>query len=485
MSDEKKSDNDEWQIDSLEEEDEIIELTEEVEPPLPKATKRDELDEIVFDLEDDSMPSAEEEVHELMDAALDEVGFDELAPLGDLEDDIIELGEETVPASDEEIHDLIDGAADDVNFEELVSLENDESSVIELVTETPDIPEDELAELTAEPIEEVAYNDVELTDETSGEDTLPELTDEIADDVGAVGLDALLPDAGAEEIGMPDIETEVEIEEVADLEPIVPETVPEMEPKIKSEQEMALHDRLMADIVDPVPSPADEIIEISEFDQQYYDEDSHYEAANGLPSVDEAEDDDYLELIDVDEADDDGSDFDDEIIHLDQLETESASTELDDILSDPDHTEAELASSASLIDDEAPNLTSKLLFDSEEQDSEPDIVQETEESIETEPDSAPAFFESATEAEDPDAEEEEGGDLSEAAEELDALDEGDTGSAVIPAAISSAQIEAAVANIIERDYAEKIETMVAGAIEKVVTLEIERIKAKLFNEDQE
>jgi hypothetical protein len=59
------------------------------------------------------------------------------------------------------------------------------------------------------------------------------------------------------------------------------------------------------------------------------------------------------------------------------------------------------------------------------------------------------------------------------------------GPEVIPAAISSAQIEAAVAHIIERDYAGEIENMVATAIEKVVRLEIERIKARLFEDDPE
>ena len=300
-------------------------------------------------------------------------------------------------------------------------------------------------------------------------DTLPVINE---DDVAEIGLEGLLSDDGGEEIGMSDIETEVDIDEVADLEPIIPETVPEMEPVVQGDREIALPDELTADDVDPIPSPVDEIIEISEFDQQYFDEESPNGADEGLPSVDEAEDDDFLELIDVDEADEDGSEFDDEVIHFDQPETESDSSELDDILSDPDHTELGTAASAGLLD-------------SEESESLPGLIQEAGEITETDPESAPAFFESEPGEKDPDVEEEETGALAEGDEELAAFDDGDTGSAAIPAAISAAQIEAAVAHIIERDYAGKIESMVAGAIEKVVTLEIERIKARLFDEDQE
>ena len=40
MSDEKKTDTEDWQIDSLDEEDDIIELTEEIEPPPPPRARR-------------------------------------------------------------------------------------------------------------------------------------------------------------------------------------------------------------------------------------------------------------------------------------------------------------------------------------------------------------------------------------------------------------------------------------------------------------
>ena len=536
MSDENKADNDEWQIDSLEEEDEIIELTDEIEPPpLPKETKQDQLDEIVIDLDDDAMPSADEEVHESMEAAVEDIGFDdadfdELAALDDKENNVINLVEETQDLPEVDITELTMPAMDDSELDESVFIEDTGEDVISLEDETePAVDDDmigfkadgeedvsiyelepfeggeetvvdlddgalaapdaEIQELMTAGIEDASYEETEPFADAGedvielGDDILPAIDEEAGDDVAEIGLEGLLPEAGGEEIGMPDIETEVDIDEVADLEPIIPETIPEMEPEIESEPDMALQDPLTADLVEPVPSPSDEIIEISEFDQQYFDNENPDDAAAGLHPIDEAEEDDFLELIDVDEEENDVSEMDDEIIHLGQPEAESDSSELDDLLSDPDHTEIGLASPDDWEDDGSPELTSQLLSDPPDETTMAEIIPETDDGVETE--SVPSFFESSPVEDDLAAGEEDIESSSAGEEELAEVEESDTGSLEIPAAISAAQIEAAVATIIERDYAGQIENMVASAIEKVVSLEIERIKTRLFDDDQD
>jgi hypothetical protein len=464
MSDEKTPDTKEWQIDSLEEEDDIIELTDEIEPPHPlKAPKQDQLDEIVVGLDDTTLPPEGEEIQELTEAAIDEVDFDELTPLDETDDDMIGPG--TIPAMDEEIHDPIGGAADGVEFEDLETLQADESRIFDLLEDGRDTPAEEITDLTGEVLEDFDDDDVPPVEENM-EDIIT-----LEDDSEEPRLEGLLPEDDGEDISITDTETEVDIDEIADLEPIVPETIPEVEPPLENETDMALHEKLTTDLADPVPPPGDDIIEISEFDQQYFDDAPPAGEAGVLPTTDEAEEDDFLELIDVDEADDESADLDDEIIHFDQNTVESSGSELDDILSDPDHTEPELEPPSDLDADPYSDISSRLMAET----AAPVLASGVKDS--TEADTSPAFFESSPG--------EEAGSRMEAEGASAIEDEEDTGAEAIPAAISSAQIEAAVANIIERDYAGQIENIVATAIEKVVRLEIERIKTKLFEDDPE
>lgn len=481
MSDEKKTDTEEWQIDSLDEEDDIIELTEEIEPPPPpRAPQQDQLDEIVVGLDDSDMPAADEQLHESTEAALEEAGFDDPVSLDETDGDMIDLGDETISVPEVEMNAPVGAAADGVEFEAFKSLEGEAEEALGSMTPEPfgdseepppDIGDDAMAALESEiqGLSPTDPEDVETIEEVIDleDDPLPEVMDTTADKTDEVSLEELLSEGDGDTIGIHDSETEVDIDEVADLEPIVPE----MEPLLENDADAARQEELTAGLDSPVPPPVDDIIEISEFDQQYFDDAPPNGEAGGLPSTDEAEQDDFLELIDVEEADDDSADLDDEIIHFDQNTVGSSGTELDDILLDPDHTEPELELPEDLDETPSPDLTSRLMAEA----AAPDLAGGIEDSTET--NAPPVFIEPSSESE--------AGIGVDADGQSPVEDELDIGSVDIPAAMSAAQIEAAVANIIERDYAGQIETMVATAIEKVVRLEIERIKARLFEDDPE
>jgi hypothetical protein len=462
MSDEKNTDTEKWQIDSLEEEDDIIELTEEIEPSPPaKHPQQDRLDEIVIGLDDTVLPPEGEEIQELTDAALEEVDFDELVPLDETDGDTLDSGEETLPALDEEVHDLFGKAADEVHDLFGEAADKDEFEELEtLLAEAREATPTDLEEV--ETIEEV----VDLDD-----DPLPLVEDMAQGETAEVSLEGLLPEDDGDHIPIADMETEVDIDEVTDLEPIVPETIPEAEPLSKNDADMARYEKMTSGRADPVPPPGDDIIEIAEFDQQYFDDAPAHDEADLLPTTEDADEDDFLELIDVEEAEDESADLDDEIIHFDQDAVESSEPELDDLLSDPDHEEPELEPSADQEKGPSPDLSSRRMAEA----AATALASEFENGIEAE--SPPAFFESSP------AEEAGGRMEADGESRIDGAES--AGPEVIPAAISSAQIEAAVAHIIERDYAGEIEDMVATAIEKVVRLEIERIKARLFEDDLE
>lgn len=349
MSDEKDSGTQEWRIDSLEEEDDIIDLTDEVTPPQETDTAGESLlDEETIDIEELETSAIEEDLLEFPEASENETLFEDLPALGGMETDTTDNKAEIDPA----------------------------------------------------------------------------------DEVGTGPFDKAAP-AG---------------------------------------NETGLHGDLKAGPGDSPPLPDDDIIEISEFDQEYFTEDEVAAATAGLTAV--PKDDDFLELIDVESPDEDAVELDDDIIRFDNEEADSEPIVFDEVLADPGDFETEDASSASFgSDTPTAGLQSPM----------------PEEAVAEVPDD-----DWLIDAAGPAATDETAGTLDFAAapgfafDSADGVDAGQGPAANGESAewdgVDASQIEAAVAKIIERDYAEKIEGLVAAAIEKVVTREIERLKSRLFEE---
>ena len=213
------------------------------------------------------------------------------------------------------------------------------------------------------------------------------------------------------------------------------------------------------------------VIEISDFDQQYFSEEEAESAASGLSVIESDEDDDFLELIDVEDDEDEGVEGDDEIIHFGQPDSENDAMGVNGL--EPESDSEEIGLEPTIEDETVASMETPLLFSEDVPDETSEIESESEPDNFSSGAPIPGFLGSSLAEENIDS----------GTEIDDTADDEDSGDTVIPAAVSTAQIEAAVASIIERDYAGRIESMVATAIEKVVSLEIERIKSNLFGDD--
>ena len=433
MSDENNTDNGDWGLDSLDEDDDVIELTEEVEPPAkPAASGQLPPGDEVIDLEDETAPQADEQIHELVEEEEAEA--------------VIDFENETIPPPQDKVHELMEAAMEDVDVEDLQPLDDDEQFVIDLGEDVALPDGEELHDHMEAEVEELDIEELQPFEE----------------------MDEITVDSEEELVPLPD-------EEALDL----PETV------TGKEQGTGIgpDDEPSAEPIEARTGPDEDIIDISDFDQQYPDSEDADVATTGLPTADAGGEEEYLELLDVDE-DDDGAELDDDIIQFDDGGSEESALEMNDPAPVTPEMEFESESPIVVEDEMSGGFRSSPADEPPEEFGDAEFIQEAEQEAEFDTvapifGSSPVREDNLTQAPDIRGGQEQTG----AMPQTEDADRGDAPS--IPAAVSSDQIEAAVASIIERDYAGRIEGMVAAAIEKVVSLEIERIKAKLFSEEED
>jgi len=254
---------------------------------------------------------------------------------------------------------------------------------------------------------------------------------------------------------------------------------------------------------------SDDVIEITEFD------DILSEDVNEMVTLaDEGEEldseEEFLELIDVEEdslpgeADDEDAEIEDEIIQFDGLKTEVEDVELEDFINDS------LNEEIRIDDDLEDELTNSLGVAAGSEMSMPEETPEEEDldfNIDSEEISEKIdqidtiFFDETTShtdlADEPPSDtvlfEDIVSDSVDPHPEMENADEPPT-DADIPeelpheigvANLSPGQIEESIERVIQQNFSEKIESMVAEVIEKAVSKEIDRLKNILLDENSD
>lgn len=251
---------------------------------------------------------------------------------------------------------------------------------------------------------------------------------------------------------------------------------------------------------------ADEVIEITEFDDILSDEANEMVT---LTDEDEALDpeEEFLELIDIEEdelpeeADDTRAEIEDEIIQFDGPTPEVEDVELEDFINDS------LSEDIRIEDDLEDRLTDTLGVDTgsemrmaaERPEEDFDFNIESEEIAKRIDQVDTIFFDSKTSDTDLSDEPPTDDGLFETIEadsvdpepeiedEKEPLPDDDKPEEMTPATglaqLTPEQIEESIDRVIQKKFSEKIESMVTAAIEKAVSKEIDRLKSILMDDD--
>jgi hypothetical protein len=277
------------------------------------------------------------------------------------------------------------------------------------------------------------------------------------------------------------------------------------------------------------PDDADEVIEITEFDDIISEDDNEMvtlaDLSEGFEPEEEEEEEEFLELIDVEEeslpekqAENKQKEIKSEIIQFDGPKADVEDVELEDFINESldeeirinDDLEDNLTNSLGIEAGSEINLSDQtseeedfdfnmdsseiskkidrldtIFFDEtesedefiEETESEDEIIEETEseDEIIAEPPSDPVFVEEAQTDTD-----------STTGNENIWLTDDDTSEEPTPEAgianLAEDQIEASIQRIIQQNFSEKIESMIVAVIEKAVSKEIDRLKNSLLED---
>jgi hypothetical protein len=223
----------------------------------------------------------------------------------------------------------------------------------------------------------------------------------------------------------------------------------------------------------------DEIIEITEFDDQIPTEDQDkFDLADNDDQTDSDEE-DFLELLDVEEE---SPEEDEDHIDFDAAEDEMDDAEIENFFSESFDEEKEEIEFDQKVEDEVAeslgmDLESDLEMTEDTTDEDIDFKFDTEVITDKKDELDTILFESTsaasvigTDEETPEADEPPIEDVEETAEVADL------------GTISNQQIEDAIERLIQQNYSEKIEAIIVQVIEKAVSNEIEKLKDMLFKD---
>jgi hypothetical protein len=224
----------------------------------------------------------------------------------------------------------------------------------------------------------------------------------------------------------------------------------------------------------------DEIIEITEFDDQIPAEDQDKFVFGDSDDQSDSDEEEFLELLDVEEE---SLEEDEDHIDFDAAEDEMDDAEIDNFFSESfDEEEEEIEFDQKVEDEVAESLgmdlesgleTAEDATEDENMDFKfnADVIADKKGELDT------ILFESSsvasvigTEKKTPEADEPPLEDAEETAEVADL------------GTISNQQIEEAIERLIQQNYSEKIEAIIVQVIEKAVSEEIEKLKDMLFKD---
>jgi hypothetical protein len=455
---------------------------DEEEIPLEHESSEDEYD---FFALDDNKPLEELETipmtgEEQVNVGDDDATADPLAELDfgtDEDDDIIAMDAEAQDApelmafdddetlefeSGGDLPDLTDEIEfdfdDDLDDKDLAEADDeavgDSDDIIARAVEKSLAPDEVTTRV--DPAVEPEFEFIEDTTAVAEEDQ--EATDEVLSAKTAEELRKL-----AEADDWDDIDDDMDLEFGGDEERAEIVDISDTEPEIET---MALED-----LEDTTAEDDDDIIEITEFDEHFPEEDERKLAHAGVLDGPNKDEDDFLELIEVEEDD---TTEDEEVIIFSKSEARTDEDELDSFFSkalaeEPAFEDGEMEPVA-----ETPALstdTAMATAPPADEDEEFDFGIESSE-ISQQVDRLDTFL-----ADDPTTEPEVASLPAEPPAEAERPDEA--------VSVTPDQIDAIVERVIEEKFGGNIETIIYEVIEKAVSKEIDRLKGALLDGDSE
>ena len=475
------------------------------------------------DVPDDVKFESTDDLGEVMD----DVQFESTDDLQGLTDDMASEGAEDLPDITDEVEfedagDLPD-ISDEVEFEDAEDLTDlmDEAES-EGIGDLPDLTDDMDFELADDAVDEATSSD-DQESEDSDDIIARSVEQSLAPDEVTTQIDlAMGPDLEFSEAGetvMSDSEraaeeeftakTKEQLRALAEADDLVDfdddadlefEDEEDMEPKFEDDAEetgiedvddsdadvevLDIEELEVTDVKDD-----DDIIEITEFDEHFPEEDEKKLEHAGVLSATSSDEDDFLELIEVD---DDELVEDEEVIEFGKPEDMIDEDELDNFFSEPMEDEPAIESEEVEAADETPAMSTDMALataSTADEDDEfdfsvdsSDISQQInrldtfladDSGPEPEVASLPADgfgVEEVMEEDEPAAEE---SGLDDEHPEEDKEDE--------PLKVSSDQVDAIIERVINDKFGGKIEKVIYEAIEKAVSKEIDRLKGALLD----